>query len=309
MKPTFNPNMFESIKNALESAKTKNADSNFRNIISIAKPGNYLVRLLPNTSNPAETFLHYFHHGWNSERDGKYVSITSPSTWHERCLISEAYFKILRDGTKENQEKAKACLRRKENWYVNVYVIQDPNEPKNNGTVKILRYGKQLNEIINSAISGDDSQEFGEKIFKLDETGCTFRIKAEQVTDKPGAPKYPKYTASKFLSPGPIENFDESKIPEIYNSTYDLNTLVEHKTPDEIQEFLNIHFYNNEFNTSSSTPTEVNDVDDDVPYEAPKIAVKAAVKPVQTAKPAHVAVEDTENDDKVKAILEGLDNL
>jgi gp32 DNA binding protein like len=305
MKPTFNSNMFESIKNALDSAKTKNSGSSFKNLFSIAKPGNYVVRLLPNIKTPGETFLHYYHHGWNSINTGQYVSITSPSTWGERCPISELYFKILRGGTHDEQEKAKANLRRKENWYVNVYVVSDPISPENNGTVKVLRFGKQLNKIIESAISGDDSSEFGAKIFDLSENGCNLRIKAELVSDKPGAPKYPTYTASKFLSPSVIDGLDESKIQEIYDGIYDLDTFVEHKTPVELQTFIDTHYYGTDAASTAVAP--VVDEDEDVPYEAPKPTTKPVMKPV--SKPAPISEDSEVNDDKVKAILDGLDNL
>jgi len=304
MKPTFNSNMFESIKSALDSAKTKNTGSSFKNLFSIAKPGNYVVRLLPNIKNPGETFLHYYHHGWNSIATGQYVSVTSPSTWGERCPISELYFKVLRGGTPDEQEKAKANLRRKENWYVNVYVVSDPVSPENNGTVKVLRFGKQLNKIIESAISGDDSAEFGAKIFDLSENGCNLRIKAELVSDKPGAPKYPTYTASKFLSPSAVEGLDEDKIQDIYESIYDLNTFVEHKTPAELQTFIDTHYYGTD---AAPVAASVVDEDEDVPYDTPKAVTKPAAKPA--AKAAPVSEDSEVNDDKVKAILDGLDNL
>jgi len=287
MKPTFNSNMFESIKSALDSAKTKNTGSSFKNLFSIAKPGNYVVRLLPNIKNPGETFLHYYHHGWNSIATGQYVSVTSPSTWGERCPISELYFKVLRGGTPDEQEKAKANLRRKEN----------------NGTVKVLRFGKQLNKIIESAISGDDSAEFGAKIFDLSENGCNLRIKAELVSDKPGAPKYPTYTASKFLSPSAIDGLDEDKIQDVYESIYDLGTFVEHKTPAELQTFIDTHYYGTD---AAPVSAPVVEEEEDVPYDTP--APKPAAKSV--AKSAPIVAEDSDtNDDKVKAILDGLDNL
>ena len=318
MNNTFHSNMFESIKSALENAKSKSGGAKYKEILKLDAPATYVVRLLPNIKNPKETFLHYYHHGWNSINTGQYVNVVSPSTWGERCLVSELFFKILRDGTDDEKVRAKANISRKENWMVNVYVVSDPKNPENNGTVKVLRYGRQLNKIIEAAISGDDSEEFGSKIFDLSSEGCNLRIKAELVSDKPGAPKYPTYTASKFLSPSSIEGLDEEKISEIYNNVHDLNSFVEHKTASEIQAFIDKHYFDKEVGEAvqeknTKEVSEDTTEEEDVPYEAPKPAPKAA--PAETAKPvvnSKVApkVENTDaNDSKVKSILDSLNDL
>lgn len=309
--------MFESIKNALDKAKTKSSGgSAYRNLLQLEAPSTYVVRLLPNIKNPEESILHYFHHGWNSINTGQYVSAVSPSTWGERCPVSELYFKILRDGSEQDKERAKANLRRKENWLVNVLVVNDPKKPENNGTIKVLRYGRQLDKIIQSAINGDDAEEFGARIFDLSPEGCNLRIKVELVSDKPGAPKYPTYTASKFLNASPIEGIDDDKIQELYNSIYDLNTFVERKSATELKTFIDEHFYGK---NSEATP-EVEDtavegvtVEEDVSYEAPA-PKKVASAPVTTAKtsapaPVPAAKPASTHDDKVAALLDGLDDL
>jgi gp32 DNA binding protein like len=301
MKP-YNSNMFESIKNALDKAKTKTGgNSTYRNILQL-EPGDkpYTVRLLPNIKNPEETILHYYHHGWNSIDTGQYASITSPSTWGDRCPVSELYFKVLRDGTDSEKERAKANLRRKENWLVNVYVVNDPKKPENNGTIKVLRYGKQLDKIIQSAINGDDSEEFGAKIFDLSEEGCNLRIKVELVSDKPGAPKYPTYTSSKFLNTSSIEGLDENKIQETYNNIYDLNTFVERKSSEDIKSFIDQHYLGKTDIAPVAAPVVE---EEDVPYEAPAVKQSPAAKAI-----AKVESIDS-NDSKVMDILNGLDNL
>jgi len=321
MKP-YNSNMFESIKNALEKAKTKSGGgSAYRNLLQLEAPATYVVRLLPNIKSPEESILHYFHHGWNSISTGQYVSMVSPSTWGDRCPISELYFKVLRDGTDQDKERAKANLRRKENWLVNVLVVNDPKRPENNGTIKVLRYGRQLDKIIQSAIKGDDAEEFGARIFDLSPDGCNLRIKVELVSDKPGAPKYPTYTASKFLTSSSIEGFDEDKIAETYNSIFDLNTFVERKSADDIKLFINEHYYDNKpetEDTSAEISTSIEE--EDVPYEAPAPkksvaapAPKATVAPAVKAAVAPAVVssskESSTHDDKVAALLDGLDDL
>ena len=305
---SYNTNMFESIKNALDKAKTKNTgNSAYRNLLQLEAPATYVVRLLPNIKNPEESILHYFHHGWNSIETGQYVSAVSPSTWGDRCPVSEMYFKILREGSEADKERAKANLRRKENWLVNVLVVTDPKKPENNGTIKVLRYGRQLDKIIQSAINGDDAEEYGARIFDLSPEGCSLRIKVELVSDKPGAPKYPTYTASKFLNPVAIEGFDDNKIQETYNSIFDLNTFVERKSGDELKEFIDKH-YHGKTEEASSPDVEETAPEEDVPYEAP-----VAVKPVTTKAPVKANIEPSKptssHDDKVMALINGLDDL
>ncbi len=313
---SYNSNMFESIKSALDKAKTKTTgNSAYRNILQLEAPATYVVRLLPNIKNPEETILHYFHHGWNSIATGQYASITSPSTWGERCLVSELYFKVMRDGSEQDKERAKANLRRKENWLVNVLVVNDPKKPENNGTIKVLRYGRQLDKIIQSAINGDDSDEFGARIFDLSPEGCNLRIKVELVSDKPGAPKYPTYTASKFLNPSAIEGFDEARVQETYNNIFDLNTFVERKSAEEIKNFIETNYYG-KAETEETSVEGVEVQEDDVPYEAPAPKVPVKTQPATSVKPATTApspakAENTDNshDDKVMALINGLDEL
>jgi hypothetical protein len=226
--------MFESIKDALTS-EDKQKNNGLADIIQL-KPGNtYTVRLLPNVVEPKKTFFHHFVHGWNSFETGKYVSALSPSTFGERDPIAEERYKILRNGTDEEKEKVKA-IRRTEQWFINVYVIDDPQNAENNGKVKVLRYGKQLHTIINNAISGDDAEEFGSKIFDLTKEGVNFKIKVEKQGD------FPSYTSSRFTTAGRDLGLSKDKQEEIYNSIKDLETIYRLKTTDELKQMFDEHY-------------------------------------------------------------------
>ena len=145
--------MFASIKDSL--AKPSQSSSSTSNILRLKTGNTYTIRLLPYTAEPSKTFFHYYNHGWNSFATGQYVQTLSPQTFGERDPIAEERFKVLRTGSEEEKEKMQA-IRRLEKWLVNVYVIDDPANPDNNGKVKILRYGKQLQKIITEAIEGED---------------------------------------------------------------------------------------------------------------------------------------------------------
>jgi hypothetical protein len=111
--------MFESIKGAMVKSSQHNTTSNIMRL----KPGNtYTLRLIPFVKDPGKTFFRFYSHGWVSEMTGQYLSAISPQTWGERDPIAEARYRISRTGSEEEKEKAKA-LNRRENWLVNVYVV------------------------------------------------------------------------------------------------------------------------------------------------------------------------------------------
>ncbi len=270
----FNMSMFESIKGALASDSKK--QSKFSEIIQ-CKPGNtYTVRLLPYSPSPVDTFFHYYNMGWVSFANGQYVQTLSPQTFEERCPIQEERFRLTRMGTDEEKEKANA-LRRMEKWLVNVFVVDDPTNPDNNGKVKLLRYGKQLQKIIHEAIEGEDSEEFGAKVFDLSDNGVNFKVKVEQQGD------YPTYVSSRFTSVGKL-GLDEEKQKSIYDSVHNLKEVFTLKSTDELKQMLDEHFHVRDSSTDS-TPV----VESTSPPFTPD--------PVPVAEPTPAPVSDTSDAD------------
>jgi len=273
---TITSSMFESIKTAL--AKNNNQQSKNKDILRCEVGNTYTVRLLPNVSNPAKTFFHYYTFGWTSFSTGQYVTAISPTTFGEKDPIAEARYRILRTGTEQEKEKARAILRT-EKWLVNAYIINDPVTPENNGKTMILRYGKQLHKIIMDAIEGEGAEDLGPKIFDLSPKGCSLKVKVEQQGD------YPTYVSSKFAMPKAIEGLDDKKIGDIYKNIIDLETVFTVKSYDELKTMLDEHFYCSD--TSASEP--------------------AAKPQKKVAEPVAVVADVADDDDTVKKLLEGLD--
>ena len=234
---SFNTSMFQSIKDALAKTEGDNAGGNTSyNEIMKTTPGHtYTVRLLPFAKDPKNTFFHYYNHGWPSFATGQYVQSLSPMTFGERDPIAEERFKILRTGTEDDKEKVKA-IKRIEKYLVNVYVIDDSQTPENNGKVKMLRYGKQLHKIIMEAIEGEDSDEFGPRIFDLGTTGVNFKIKCENQGE------FPTYVSSRFTSAGKLA-LSEDEQKKIYDNVFDLTKVFTLKSYDELKQMLDEHYY------------------------------------------------------------------
>ena len=229
--------MFQSIKAALNKPEEKNTGGLYNEILKTPAGHTYTVRLLPFAKDPSKTFFHYFVHGWTSFATGQYVQAVSPQTFNERDPISEERFKVLRTGSEEEKEKMQA-VRRAEKWLVNVYVVEDPSNPENNGKVKLLRYGKQLQKIIMEAIEGEDAEEFGARIFDLGSEGVNLKVKVEQQGD------YPTYVSSRFTSSGKL-SLTQDQQEKVYGSVYNLEEVFTIKTYDELKQMIDEHIYVN----------------------------------------------------------------
>jgi hypothetical protein len=278
--------MFDSIKSALTKTN-EGGNTKFKDYLKTEVGNTYTVRILPNVKDPNKTFLHYYSYAWNSFADGKLINVISPTTWGQRDPIAEEGYRIRRNGTEEEKDKARA-LNRKESWLVNVYVENDPVRPENNGTIKVLRFGRQLNKIVMDAIEGDDAADFGARIFDLSPNGCSFRIKVEKQGD------FPTYVSSKFALPKAVVGLNEDSYDEIYNNIFDLESYLTVKSYDELKELLNVHYH---------CVTDVAE-DEEVVVQAPKITTTPKAT---TPAPVVKATPATLDDDSVADLLKGLD--
>ncbi len=178
-------------------------------------------------------------------------------------------------------------MRRNERWLINVYVVDDPTNPENNGTLKIVRYGKQLHKIISDAIDGEGSEDFGPRIFDLSENGVNLKIKCEQQGD------YITYVSSKFTLPKKIEGLSDSKAEEVYSSVFDLTSLIPTKSIDELNEILDEHFMAKS-KLLSESKREAASYSSDSDDSAPFIADKSSL-------------EDSSDDENLKKLLADLE--
>jgi len=288
----YSSNLFESIKDALN--KKAPTESSFKDFMKMETGKTYVVRLIPNLESPDRTFFHYFHHMWKSVATGNNISFLCPTTYGEKCPIEDYRGRVYRSKNETEIEKTRP-IKRNESWLVNVFVIKDPTNPDNEGKVKILRYGKQLNKIITDAITGDESDEFGVKIFDLSEKGCNFKIKVEQ--NEGG---YPTYVSSKFMSSSKLDGI--SDVDEIHNEYKQLDKIFTHKTTEEIQELLSYHFLGLEKGESQRelpVHEEIQDIDSMVEIE------RFSGKEEKPAKKQ--SVEEFDNADaEIEAILKDL---
>lgn len=294
-------NMFESIKESLNTTNTTN-DLSFRNFLKMEAGKTYLVRFIPNITDPKSTFFHYAHHGFTSLSTGQYVDATCPRVFGERCPICELRFKLYKTKKEEDRNLA-YMIRAHEKHLVNVYVVNDPTNPENEHTVKILRFGKRIYDKILGATEGDDADEFGTRIYDLTENGCNFKIKVETASE--GNRKFTNYNNSRFTAPSAIPNMDSEKIQEAYKNIFDLTKILEMKTEAELNSIISEHILCEGGKAPESAPKadskKVKEDDSDTDSDPVPGKEKPAKKDTKK--------DTSATDEKIKNLLDGLDNL
>lgn len=307
-KNKFGAAMFDSIKSALNKGN-ESSGGQFSNIMSFPAGNTYTLRLIPNVEDPEKTFFHHWTHGWKSRANGKYMSYLGLQTMGDRDPISEVRWKLWKTWKEENPKAEskdyKAEITQKEQWLVNVYVVNDPAKPENNGTVKILRMGPQLKKIIDDATEGERSDELGWDIFDPSK-GHDFKIIAEEKGD------FTTFESS-FITTKSKTVLSDDEIEKICSEIHDLEAVYTVKNYDELVEILDEHFFVSEEKEERKPLPKANkeasqkpvakkeyaeaDDDDDIPMFHDKTPNKASKKEV---------VQESDDDD-IDALLDGLD--
>tara|TARA_R110000765_G_scaffold7963_4_gene26038 strand:- start:53723 stop:54697 length:975 start_codon:yes stop_codon:yes gene_type:complete len=319
-------NMFEQIKDGF-TKPVAGGGGQFKDILRFEKNNDYTVRLLPYVKNPNESIFAFQYHGWKSVSTGNYFEVIDPSSLDLPNPIKK-YSYDLGDKLKAlklDKEDARMVRARniwtKRAWLVNCLVINDPVNPDNNGTVKILRLGNFLHDdVIDDAFLGDRKDEFGIRIFDLSAKGCNLKIRC---TDN-GSGKYKDYKKSYFMSPSEIEGVSGVKdtIADIYDRCIDLTTIYPVKDYEEMKEILNTHFIGSEGETDneevnempSSEGPDLSSIIDEEVAEKPAKAAPAKAKAKATPAKSKAKAKDTDASDEAEGIdidniLEGLDDL
>ena len=269
------------VKKKEQENATSATDENF---LSLKKGNTYLVRLLPNANDPANTFADYDEYGFTSVTGSGYIYAgRTPISVGRKDMVKDLQWQTYSRGKETNDEammKRSYTLFPQKKQMVNVYVIDDPSNPDNNGTVKILRYSSKVNKAgeptsplygkIHNSIFGDEKDDIGKRAFDLTGDGVTFAIKVEE--NQGG---WNDYSNSTFKFPSDI-GLSESQIKEIYEQTYNLEEFIpEVKTDEELKALLDQHWHGNVSATTNEPVADLtNEDDDDIPMDFAEASTK-----------------------------------
>lgn len=301
--------VFKKINSApLASRKNQSADSRF---LKFETNQTYLVRVLPYMPNLPNTFVNLVRYSWNDAKGG-YHSVLSPSSFGGYCPIMQ-YRNEYRKNHSEAESKAlDEKLQFRKSWLFNVYVVNDPVNPENNGTVKIVKASKQLWNVVDEAWTGKLDEKWtalarrfsgantgvisvARKMIDLTNNGVNLAIRVGE--NNIGKKVIPDYRNSEFTYDDAELNLTESQQEEILKSTYDLVSLEEQLTPDAITELFNRTFLQMRQDSSSQ---DVFDDDDDDSFSsvAPGAGrVPSAGSQMSKAQEMQNLLDDADDDD------------
>lgn len=238
MAKKFDASMFAKIKDNL--AKQPTSGGSFANIMKFPAGHTYTLRLVPNLEDIDKTFFAHQVNSWKSLADGSFISALSLQTFGEKDPIAGVRYKLWKAWKDANpkleNKEYQGIIDSKQQWFVNVYVVEDPSDPENNGSVKVLKMGPQLKKIIDNALN-EREDEFGASIFDLSKDGCDFKI----VAAKQG--EFTTFKDSYFTAKTKFDLSEDEVESEIYAKLHDLEAIIPVKTEDELKQLLADHFY------------------------------------------------------------------
>jgi hypothetical protein len=121
-------------------------------------------------------------------------------------------------------------------YIANVYIINDPAKPENNGTVKLFKFGKKIFDKIMDKAKPTFEDEKPVMVFDLWE-GADFKLRMRKVDG------YSNYDQSAFSDTNSLFDGDETKLLEVVGKQHKLSEFTDRsnfKSYDELKKKLEV---------------------------------------------------------------------
>ena len=204
----------------LNSAESPSKEDNFwKPEVDKAGNGYAVIRFLPAPSADGDEGLPWvkiFNHGFQGS-GGWYIE-NSLTTLGQKDPVSEYNSQLWNSGVDANKEIARKQKRRL-SYYANIYVVEDPKNPQNEGKVFLYKFGKKIFDKINEAMNPQFEDEKAVNPFDM-WAGANFKLKIRKVEG------YQNYDKSEFESPSVLGGFDDDKLETIWKKEYSLKEFL-----------------------------------------------------------------------------------
>ena len=196
--------------------------------------GSAVIRFLPASKNEELPFVRLFSHAFKG-LDGSWYIENSLTTLGQDDPVSSSNSELWNSGSEANKELARS-RKRKLSYISNIYIVKDPSNPENEGTVRLYRYGKKIFDKLSGLLTPEFDDKEPVNPFDLWK-GATLRLRIRQVAG------FRNYDASEFDQPSPLfKNEDDANYEWIWKEEHPLLPFLapdQFKSYDELKTKLN----------------------------------------------------------------------
>lgn len=205
---------------------------------TVDKVGNgyAVLRFLPAAKDDDNCFVRIFDHGFKGPT-GKWYIEQSRTTIGEDDPVSEMNSELWAQGENSAGRKfvsgdntnGQPGSKRRTSFIANVYIVEDPDNPENNGKVKLFKFGKKIFDKLNDAMNPKFKDETPINPYDLWE-GQNFKLKIRKFEGQRN------YDKSEFddKSTGPVGGLNENELEKVWEAEYPLSQFI---APDKFKSY------------------------------------------------------------------------
>jgi hypothetical protein len=205
---------------AVSSKKSYGDDREWKPVPDKAGNGYVVLRFLPAPDPEKPAWVRYWDHFFKGPTGRWYVE-NSRTTLGEDDPCSEMNTRLWNTGVESDKDTVRE-RKRKTNYVANVYIINDSNNPDNNGKVFLYKFGTKIFGKINDKLTPEFEDEVAMNPFDF-WAGGDFKLKFRNVSGQRN------YDLSSFDNPSEFLGGDEEKLREVYDKLHDIYEFTDPK--------------------------------------------------------------------------------
>ncbi len=110
-----------------------------------------ILRFIPNLKNPKNSIVKKFSYWLEDEAGAGFYADCPSSVPGEKSVIQDTFWKLFKSESAFDKKQAER-IKRKEYYYMYVYVVKDPQRPEIENTVQIARFPKAIKKLMDAQL-------------------------------------------------------------------------------------------------------------------------------------------------------------
>ena len=228
--------------------------------------GYAVIRFLPAPKDESLPWAKVWNHAFQGPTGQWYIE-NSLTTLGQNDPVSEMNSAYWNSGVESDKEIARR-QKRKLQYFANIYVVEDPANPENEGKVFLYRFGKKIFDKCMEAMQPAFKDETPVNPFDFWE-GANFKLKIRKVDG------YWNYDKSEFAAPSALLD-DDDALEEVWGKQYPLE---EFTAPTNFKSYEELKTRLDAVLSGTVSVGNVVDEMEDEPIETPKVDTKEVSAP------------------------------